>query len=165
MAQMSYSQKMSYGVAGGLYDLSHHVVDSRTNEADDDVLRFGFGVVEGSVTGVTVALPASDATKAKFEGVVVNSHAHEENYYGDVKIRNNETVGVMKDGRIFVRIAEDVEPKYGDAVYLITDGTYAGYFTNDNADVTAIKLKGYFLGEKANDDIAPVYINADKTAD
>lgn len=165
MAQMSYSQKMSYGVAGGLYDLSHHIVDSRTNEADDDVLRFGFGVVEGTTAGVTVALPTKAATKAEFEGVVVNSHAHEENYYGDVKIRNNETVGVMKDGRIFVRIAEDVEPKYGDAVYLITDGTYAGYFTNDNTNVTAIKLMGYFLGEKTNDAIAPVYINADKTAD
>jgi len=164
MAQKSYSQKMSYGVAGGLYDLSYHVVDTRINEAADDVLLFGLGVVEGTSAGVNVNVPAKTAVKADFEGVVVNSHAHEQDYYGDVKIRNNETVGVMREGRIFVRIAKEAEPAYGDTVYLITDGTEAGYFTNDNTDVTAIKLTGYFLAAKANDGIAPVYINVDKAA-
>ena len=34
-AQTSYNQKMSHGVAGGLYDLTNHTVDTRTNEETD----------------------------------------------------------------------------------------------------------------------------------
>lgn len=39
----NYTQSMPAGVAGGLYDLTEHVVDSRMNEAAG--LKFGMGVV------------------------------------------------------------------------------------------------------------------------
>lgn len=166
-AQTSYNQKMSHGVAGGLYDLTDHVVDTRTVEASGDgVIRFGLGVVEGTDKGKQVKLPVAASTKAKFEGVVLNSHTHEMDMKGDVKVRDKETVGVIRNGRVYVRIAAEVEPAYGDALYLITSGDEAGYFTNTAATSTdefkTVKVTGHFIGAKATDAIAPVYIKVDK---
>lgn len=161
--QTNYNLHMSHGVAGGLYDLSVHTVDTRNNEAADGKLKFGLGVVEGTSAGKNVALPTDATTKAKFEGVVINSHAHEQDYKGEVTLRNNETVGVLTNGRIYVRIAADAEPKYGNPLYLITTGENAGYFTNELEEgVTGIKLNGYFLNAKATDVIAPAYVCVDK---
>jgi hypothetical protein len=160
-AQTSYNQKMSHGVAGGLYDLSNHTVDTRTNEEADGKVRFGLGVVAGTAAGKQVKLPTGDSAKKDFEGVVLNSHTHEQDYKGDVSLRVNETVGVITDGRVYVRIAADAEPVYGDALYLINSGDEAGYFTNEEGDNT-VKVNGYFLGKKATDAIAPVYVKVDK---
>lgn len=160
-AQTSYNLGMSHGVAGGLYDLTEHIVDTRNNEDVDGKVRFGLGVVEGTAAGKQVKLPTADSTKKSFEGVVINSHAHEQDFHGNVTLRNGETVGVLKNGRVYVRIAPDVEPNYGDSLYLITSGDNAGYFTNEAGD-TAIQLTGYFLGAKATDAIAPVYVKVEK---
>lgn len=164
--QTSYNFYTAHGVAGGLYDISPYTIDSRNNEEANGKVKFGLGVVDGTAVGKQVKLPTSASKKENFDGVVVNSHAHEQDFYGAVTIRNGETVGVLKDGRIHVRIAPDSEPKYGDAVYLITDGDYAGYFTTETgiseASYTAVKLNGHFIGEKSTDAIAPAYIKVDK---
>ncbi len=160
-AQTNYNLKMSHGVAGGLYDLSCHTVDTRTNEETDGKVRFGLGVVAGTAAGKQVKLPVAASAKKDFEGVVLNSHIHEQDYKGDVTLRANETVGVITDGKVYVRIAAGVEPSYGDALYLIKSGDEAGYFTNEAGD-TAVKVGGYFLGKKATDAIAPVYVKVDK---
>ena len=47
------------------------------------------------------------------------------------------------------------------SLYLIKSGDEAGYFTNEEGD-SAIKVGGYFLGKKATDAIAPVYVKVDK---
>ena len=172
-AQTSYNQKMDVGVAGGLYDLTEHAIDTRNNEAADGTLKFGFGVVEGTAPGKNVKLPVAASTKADFEGVVINSHAHEQDYKGDVSLRKGETVGVITNGRVYVRLASEIEPSYGDPLYLIKSGDEAGYFANaeqsegesSNKVVTTIKLNGYFLGGKATGAVAPVYVNVDKKAD
>ncbi len=162
--QKSYKYNADYGVAGGLYDLTDHIIDTRNNEGVG--LHFGMGVVDGTVKGKKVALPVKTSTKANFEGVVVNSHAHEMDRDGEVTILKGETVNVLKAGRIFVRLADKVEPAYGDAVYLIVDGDEAGYFTNEVAEgVTAIKLNGHFIDGKASGSIAPVQICVDKQDD
>lgn len=163
-AQTSYNQKMSHGVAGGLYDLTVHVVDTRTVE--DGVIRFGLGVVEGTTKGKQVKLPVAASTAKVFEGVVINSHSNEMDMKGDVKLGAGATVGVVKNGRVYVRIANGVDPAYGDALYLITSGDEAGYFTNAAAGTSdsfkTVKVTGHFLGAKATDAIAPVYIKVEK---
>lgn len=162
-AQTSYNLRTSHGVAGGLYDLSDHTVDTRNNEAADGKVRFGLGVVEGTTPGGNVTLPVTASTKAKFDGVVINSHAHEQDYKGDVTLRKSETVGVLTKGRIYVRITADAEPAYGAPLYLITAGDSAGYFTNELGESeTGIKLNGYFLDAKATDAIAPAFVCVDK---
>lgn len=161
--QTNYNLHMSHGVAGGLYDTSVHTVDTRNNEANSGKLKFGLGVVEGRAPGKNVTLPTAATTKAKFEGVVINSHAHEQDYKGEVTLRNNETVGILTKGRIYVRIVQDAEPKYGNSLYLITNGENAGYFTNElETGVTGIELNGYFLDGKATDAIAPAFVDVDK---
>lgn len=74
----NYTQSMPAGVAGGLYDLTEHVVDSRMNEAAG--LKFGMGVVQGETAGKTVKLPATGATIDKFEGInmciIVQTYIH-----------------------------------------------------------------------------------------
>ena len=65
----NYTQSTPAGVAGGLYDLTDHVVDSRMNEAAG--LKFGMGVVQGKTAGKTVKLPATGATIDKFEGIIM----------------------------------------------------------------------------------------------
>ena len=159
--QKSYNYNADYGVAGGLVGLTEHIIDTRNNESDG--LRFGMGVVDGTVKGKKVILPVKESTKANFDGVIVNSHAHEMDRDGEVTILKGETVNVLKAGRIFVRLADKVEPAYGDPVYLIVDGDEAGYFTNEVADgLTAIKLNGHFIDVKASGSIAPVQIYVDK---
>lgn len=165
-AQTSYNFHTAHGVAGGLFDISPYTSDSRNNEEADGKVKFGLGVVDGTALGKQVKLPTSASKKENFEGVVMNSHSHEQDFYGDVKLRKGETVGVLKNGRIHVRIAPESEPKYGDAVYLITDGEYAGYFTTETGvseeSYTAVKLNGYYIGAKSTDVIAPAYIKVDK---
>lgn len=161
--QKSYNYNVDYGVAGGLVDLTEHIIDTRCNETRG--LRFGLGVVDGTVKGKNVCIPTSSSTKKDFEGVIVNSHSHEQDRDGEVLIRDGESVNVLKFGRIFVRLAKSVTPEYGDAVYLIIDGDEAGYFTNDESGKTVIQVNGYFVDVKASGDIAPVQIYVDKQND
>ena len=44
----NYTQSMPAGVAGGLYDLTEHVVDSRMNGESATALKPGMGVVQGA---------------------------------------------------------------------------------------------------------------------
>mgnify|MGYP006922408578 CR=1 FL=1 len=44
-------------------------------------------------------------------------------------ILNNQNVGVMRRGRIWVRVVEGATPAYGGALHMVTDGADAGCFT------------------------------------
>ena len=57
--QTSYTNATPRGIAGGLYDLSNHMVDSRRYH-DTTRLQFGTGVVIGENPGEDVAKPSSD---------------------------------------------------------------------------------------------------------
>ena len=156
----NYSFAPDLGVAGGLYDMTEHVVDTYNNEANDGDLKFGMGVVLGTGKG-KAAKPTSSATINDFEGVLLNGGTTEHTMDGDVRILNGNTLGVLKQGRIWARIAEDAEPAYGKPVLLVVNGTDAGLFTTaddeDNAsNVIAINAK--FLGGKGTGDVAPVEI-------
>ena len=164
-AQTSYNFNTPHGVAGGFYDLTNHVVDTRNNEEESGKVLFGLGVVDGSNPGVNVKLPTEGSKKENFEGIVVNSHSEEMDMDGNVAIRHGKSVGVCKNGRIYVRIVDSITPKYGEALYLTVSGEKAGYFTNADGEGSTVKVNGYFLGEKGTGDVAPVYIYVDKVND
>ena len=67
--QMNYGEP-SRGMPGGLYDRAEYEAVTRRNSAEDKALCFGYGVVQGAEPGKDIALPATDATADKFEGVV-----------------------------------------------------------------------------------------------
>lgn len=161
MGQLDYGYSTPKGVAGGLYDLSDTEINTRTNEENDGVLKLGVGVVQGTTPGTSVKLPASGAVSATFEGVVVNGMTFECDMTGKVRLNKNATVGVLRTGKVWVRVPESIEPKYGDAAYLINTGENAGYFTTETGTNTVIKAR--FIGAVDNG-IAPILLfNEDNT--
>ncbi len=161
--QTAYNFATSRGVAGGLYDLSPYASDSRLNgETVAGALKFGMGVVGGSAPGANVKRPAAGATPANFEGIVMTGFTTEQDINGNVVVMPGQTVGLLRYGRVWVRIKDGIAPEYGEPLHLIVDGDDAGLFTNA-ADVPAegaasktIAVKGRFIGGKGSGNVAPV---------
>lgn len=143
-AQTNYTYFPQHGAPGGIVDVSPLAINSRSVENDTGVVFPGMGVVTGTTAGVQVKLPASGATAATFEGVVVNGRTTERDLAGDLYVRHNAAVGVARWGRIYVRVPSGVTTAYGDALYLIPTGNDAGCFTNSSTNNVAIK--GKFIG-------------------
>ena len=119
-------------------------------------MKFGIGVVQGSNPGHNVAVPAEGATAATFEGITVNNRTTEFDLEGKMNVRGGAAIGIMRYGRIYALIVEDVEPAYGDALYLVISGDNAGCFTNASGDNT-IAVKGRFMsGKCAGTNVAQV---------
>jgi len=143
MIQTAYGFNTPIGQPGGLYDLSPVEIDAFLNEENDGVIGFGMGVVKGTAAGTGVALPVSGSAAGDFEGIVVNRRTTENNDNGVPVIKNKATVGVLRYGRIYVKLAEGADPAYGKALYMVKTGTDAGCFTDSSSSTVAIK--GRFL--------------------
>lgn len=130
-AQTRYSHSSPIGAAGGIADLAPYAIDTFLNEEDSGVLKFGVGVVSGSKPGINITLPTHSSDIGDFEGVTVNNRTTEQDLEGNLHIRKGASVGVMRFGRIYVRIADECKPEYGEPVYLIVNGDEAGCFTNE----------------------------------
>ncbi len=149
--QTKYSHKTGSGLPGGIYDMYHYPVDSRFNEENNGVLRFGVGVVSGSLPGNNIKLPTATSAAPDFEGVVVNGFDRQHDLDGKVFILNNQNVGIMRRGRIWVRVTATAKPSYGDALHMIASGDDAGCFATDGG----LEISGRFIGP-AQDGVAPV---------
>lgn len=152
-AQTRYGYSSPIGAAGGIVDLAPYAIDAFLNEEDTGKMQFGMGVVTGSKKGTGIKLPVKASTAANFEGVTTNRRTTEYDVEGDLKLRKAATIGVMRYGRIYVRVAAGIKPGYGDSLYLITEGDEAGCFTNaaasteqGSADKATVAVKGRFLG-------------------
>lgn len=86
---------------------------------------------------------------------------------GYVAVRARLSNSECRYGKIYGRVAEGVEPAYGDSVYLITEGEEAGCFTNEagtpasgeghQGDPATIAVKARFVGGvDTNAQIAPI---------
>lgn len=149
--QTKYGHATAKGNAGGIYDMYHYAVDSRFNEEASGVLRFGVGVVPGTIPGSNVKLPTSASTAAQFEGVVLNGYDRQQDLEGKLYILNNQNVGVMRRGRVWVRLATGAKPAYGDPVCMVNDGAEAGCFNTAGG----LTIPGRFIGT-ADNGVAPV---------
>ena len=154
-AQTRYGYPMPIGAAGGIVDTAPYSIVSRLNEEESGTMKFGIGVVQGTKPGSGIAVPTSAATVAKFEGITTNNHHTEHDLEGGLRIRKSAAIGVMTYGRVYARVAEGVEPAYGDSLFIITSGAEAGFVTNnaaaapkegETATSTTIAIKGRFLG-------------------
>lgn len=150
-AQTVYSFSTPIGQAGGIYDLAPYAVDAFCNEADNGAMKFGMGVVQGTLVGKGVDVPASGATADTFEGIVTNRRTTENAILGGVVLNKGCTVGIMRYGRIYGLLAANDEPAYGDKVYLVVSGNDAGCFSKTATD--NVEIAGRFLGG-AHDGIA-----------
>lgn len=143
MAQTRYGFNTPIGAAGGIVDLAPYAIDTFLNEEENGVMKFGVGVVAGSKPGTNIALPVTGKAAADFEGVTTNNRTTEYNVDGSLTVVKGASVGVMKYGRIHVRVAAGATPEYGDAVYLVITGDEAGYFTN--VEGSNVAIKGRFI--------------------
>lgn len=156
--QLNYTYQTPVGVAGGLYDLSPKSIDARINgETDVAKLKFGMGVVQGSNPGTDVLVPVAASTLEQFEGVIMNGFTNEMGMTGEVCIFPRQTVGVLRWGRLWVRVADGVEPAYGESLHLIIDGADAGKFTN-TAGTDTLEINGIFIGALGTGNVAPAML-------
>ena len=164
-AQTTYNYFPQHGTPGGIVDVSPLAIDTRIVEENTGVVFPGMGVVTGTTPGVQIKLPVSADTAAKFEGITINRRTTERDLAGDLYIRNKSALGVVRWGRVYVAVEPSKAPAYNDALYLITDGTYAGYFTVAGSAATKIAINGRFLGA-VDGNAAPVelYNGATTTA-
>ncbi len=140
-AQTTYNFDTQRGIAGGIYDLAPYAIDTFLNEEATGTMKFGVAVVAGTKAGEQVKLPVAASTA--IEGVSNNNLTTEYDLAGQLYIRQNASMGVMRYGRIWVRVADNVSPTYGQATYVVKGGAQAGYFTNASTDTLAVK--GRFL--------------------
>lgn len=151
--QTRYGYATPIGAAGGIVDLAPYAVDTFLNEEENGVMKFGMGVVQGSKPGINISLPDTDSSADNFEGVTTNNRTTEYDVDGNLSVRKGKGIGVMRYGRIYVRVETGDEPAYGDPLYLITDGDETGCFTSTEG--ATIAVNGRFIGGIDNG-IAPV---------
>ena len=158
--QTTYDFRTPKGVAGALVDISPKSIDSRVNsETVVDKMLFGMGVVVGATPGVDVHVPTTASEAGDFEGVLLNGYTQQMTMNGDVHVYPKQTVGVLRWGRAWARVADGVEPVYNDPLYLIINGAEAGLFTNDDDGGANLAINGRFYGGLGNGNIAPVEIH------
>jgi len=152
--QLSYSYQTPRGIAGSLYDLAPYAINSRLNAEDTPgALKYGMGAIIGDTPGVSVLAPGAAATPEQFEGIVMTGFTNQMNMQGEVNIYPQQTVGVLRYGNAWVRVAPDEEPEYGDSLYLIITGANAGMFSTID---TNMPVMGRFIGGLGTGNIAPV---------
>ena len=156
--QTSYNYTMPKGIAGSLYDISPRAIDSRTNgEEQAGIMMYGMGAMQGENPGSDVLVPKAGMTAEQFEGVIMTGFTNEMDMSGRLSLRPLETVGVLRWGRAWVRVAEGVTPAYGEDAFLITaENADRGCFTNVSDSNLAVY--GRFLGGLGTGNVAPVEI-------
>ena len=157
-AQQTYGYQTPKGIAGGLFDISPYRIDSRSNgEETPGALLYGMGVVQGESPGKNILKPTATDEPDVFEGVAMTGFTTQMDMLGKVTVMPRQTIGILRWGKAWVRVADGVVPEYGEPLHLIVDGAEAGFFTNDDTgDVIAIK--GRFVGGLGTGNIAPVEI-------
>lgn len=151
-AQLDYGYSTPKGVAGGKYDIAFDEVITRKNEEADGVLKYGMAAMIGTNAGSGVKVPTAGCTAAKIEGIVLRAANTEQDMSGHVVVKNNASVGILRRGHVWGRIASDAVPKYGEKAYVVVTGEDAGTFTHLD------KQTGE--GTPANVDIGATFGNA-----
>lgn len=139
-AQINYNYSTPKGMAGGKVDIAFDEVVTRQNEAEDGKLKFGMAVVVGTSPGNGVTVPTTGKTRDDFEGVVLHAENTEQERDGKIVIKKGTSVGVMRSGHVWGRLADGAEATYGKTAYVVLSGEDAGTFTpvaDSNVDIGA----------------------------
>lgn len=151
-AQLDYGYSTPKGVAGGKYDIAFDEVITRKNEEADGVLKYGMAAMVGATAGSGVKVPATGCTADKIEGIVLRAANTEQDMGGHVVVKQNASVGIVRKGHVWGRLASDAVPAYGAKAYVVVTGEDAGTFTHlDNQTGE---------GTPANVDIGATFGNA-----
>lgn len=128
-AQLDYGYSTAKAVPGAKVDLVDDVVETRRNDENDGVIKFGTAVAVGSKAGHSVKKPTGTTTAADIDGVVLCHPNTEQDMAGNVVVKKNSSLGVMKHGKIWGRLANNANAVYGAKAYVVIEGDDAGCFT------------------------------------
>lgn len=154
-AQLNYEYSTPKSIPGAKADLSVDIVNARRNDEENGVMKFGMAVATGKTAGHSVKVPT--ATTDTIEGVVLHAENTEHDMAGDVIVKKNVTVDVMKLGHVWGRLATGVKPVYGAPAYVVCSGDDAGCFTATAADGTTQDI-GATFGRDSDDGIAVIIL-------
>lgn len=130
--QTNYSYDTPKGHAGLKYDLTFDQVVTRQNaETADGAMLYGIAVVKGTTAG-TVVKPTS-ASGAVFEGMTIALANTEQDMDGNVVVKKGTSMSILRKGKIWARLAEDVTPTYGAKAYAVASGDEAGFMTTESS--------------------------------
>lgn len=155
-AQTSYGFKTARGIAGGLYDITGYENNTFTTPGG---IPFGYGVVKGKNPGSDVKLPDADSTTGDFEGVVQNGFTTMQDTKGNAVPEKDQSIGVLKQGKIWAVVGKAAVPAYDKPVYLIVAGDEAGRFTTGEDTSEKLALPARFI-DGADNGIAPIRVQA-----
>lgn len=149
-AQTNYNYSTPKGVPGGKFDIAFDEVITRRNESNDGVMKFGMAVAQGTTAGKTVKVPASTDTADKIEGVAIALPNTEQDMAGNVIVKKDVSLSVMRKGNIWGRLADENAPTAGATAYVIQTGDNAGEFTAsaDNGEEGNDKVEYLNIGAK-----------------
>ena len=154
-AQLNYNYSTPKGVPGGKFDIAFDEVVTRTNEEKDGVMKYGLAVAVGTNAGNSVKIPVAGTTADQIEGVAIALPNTEQDMDGNVIVKNNLPLSIMKKGNIWGRLATGVTPTYGAKAYVVVSGDDAGTFTtaeSGNVDI------GATFGNASDDGIAVIVL-------
>lgn len=159
----NYGYQTSPGVAGGIYDISPKRVESRILDSAEGI-HFGQVVVKGTTAGVSVKAPDSTSTAADIEGVVTHAFTQAMDETGKVKFIENQTVGVMQKGKVWVRTSSNATTiAYGAPVYVVTEDATTpknvGTLTDATDSATKVQLTNAKFLTAVQDGIAVIELS------
>ena len=118
-------------------------------------MKFGMAVAVGTSAGKTVKVPVVGTTAEQIEGIAIALPNTEQDMNGKVTVKQNTSLGVMKKGNIWGRLATGVTPTYGTKAYVVVSGDDAGTFTTASEGTVDIGAK---FGNAQDDGIAVIVL-------
>ena len=163
-AQLNYNYDTAKGVPGGKAYIDFDKVVTRRNENEDGVMKFGMAVATGASAGYGVKVPVTGTTAAQIDGVVVALANTEHDMNGNVVVKKNASLSIMKSGSIWGRLASGAKATYGAKAYVVPSGDDAGTFTHaadnglsDGSKVEYLDIDATF-GNASDDGIAVIVL-------
>ena len=79
----------------------------------DEDAKFGIAAIIGATPGKTIKKPATGATAAQIEGVILNHGTVEHQHLtGGVALKEGTTCSVMAFGTVWVRVETDIDGRW-----------------------------------------------------
>ena len=120
MAQTSYNTSMTIGIQGQLADAADNTIVTAFNEESSAEMPFGHALVRGSADNGAL-LP--DNTSDKLLGILLHSHNYDpDSQLGDDGVLPDETLSVLRKGRVLAKCIDGCSPGDGLFVRCVTAG-------------------------------------------
>lgn len=136
--QTGYNFATPVGIAGGIFDLTDYTIDTRVNEENTGAMGLGVGVFQGTVPGANIKLPSGQESAATFEGFTVNGFTNMHDLEGVVALKKGQAVGVMRKGRLWVKLATGKTLAYGASAKLVVSGDDKGCVSDTGLEIGAV---------------------------